>query len=66
MTEEYYPGQKVPRSGIYAVTHDLHAERHEVTCVMNESFPPCRACGNQARFVLIRAAHHIGNHEHFK
>lgn len=67
MAEEYRPGQKVPKSGIYRVIHDpVHAQEHEVTCVMNEPFPPCRECRDGARFVLVRAAHHLKNHEHFK
>jgi len=67
MSTEYKPGEAVPRSGIYTVTHDVqHKETHEVTCVMGEHFPPCNKCGHHPRFVLARAAHHINNHEHFK
>lgn len=65
--EIYKPGEKVPKSGIYKVVHDkVHVEEHEVTAVMNEHFPPCNGCGEHPRFVLVRAAHHIGNHQNFK
>ncbi len=67
MTEVYKPGDTVPSSGIYRVTHDpQHAQEHEVACVKGEVFPPCNGCGQHPRFVLTRAAHHIKNHQHFK
>jgi hypothetical protein len=68
MAEETYgPGEKVLKSGIYRVVHDEnHAEPHEVTCVASEPFPPCRNCGGAARFTLVRAAHHVTDHEQFE
>ncbi|VTS03848.1 Uncharacterized protein OS=Burkholderia pseudomallei MSHR2990 GN=Y046_2082 PE=4 SV=1: YjzC [Gemmata massiliana] len=66
-TREYKPGEQVPCSGIYRVTHDTrHTQPHEVTCVKGEPFPPCNHCGVRPRFLLARAASHIGNHNHFK
>ena len=66
MSDEYKPGDEVPRSGIYLVTHDpAHTPAHEVTCVKGKAFPPCRTC-RHPRFKLVRAAHHIETHEHFK
>ncbi len=36
----YTPGEKVPHSGIYTVTHDPgHARAHEVTCIKGRKFP---------------------------
>jgi hypothetical protein len=65
--DEFEPGEMVPRSGIYRVVHDkYHAVEHEVTCVYDKIFPPCRHCGHGVRFVLVRAAQHIGSNEHFK
>lgn len=65
--DEFKPGQKCPQSGIYRVVHDKnHASPHEVTCVYGETFPPCRNCGSGVRFVLVRAAKHLTNHELFK
>jgi hypothetical protein len=63
----YRPGEEVPFSGIYGVIHDpKHVASHEVTCVKGERFPPCNGCGHHPRFTLVRAAHHIGNHEQFR
>lgn len=64
MSEEYKPGDEVPKSGIYKVTHDEHSKPHEVTCIIGKHFPPCNTCIHP-RFVLVRAAHHIENHKHF-
>jgi len=67
MVDVYKPGDTVPRSGIYNVIHDVeHTDRHQVTCVMGESFPPCNHCGRHPRFTLAQAAHHIANHKFFK
>lgn len=64
----YKPGQQVPESGIYRVFHDpQHGnQEHEVTCVKGEPFPPCNHCGHHPRFGLVRSAHHIQDHEHFR
>jgi hypothetical protein len=64
---DYKPGEKVPASGIYRVTHDPnHAEAHDVTAVIGETFPPCNGCGHHPRFRVKHLAHHISTHEHFK
>jgi hypothetical protein len=66
MAESYKPGEKVPKSGIYLVTHDpAHSEPHEVTCVLGKVFPPCNEC-KHPRFTLVRAAHHLDTHKFFK
>ena len=45
MTEQYKPGDKVPKSGIYRAIHDTeHAQEHEVTSIFHEHFPPCKHC----------------------
>jgi hypothetical protein len=67
MAKEYKPGEKCEASGIYKVVHDKnHIQEHEVTVVYGEHFPPCNHCGDHPRFSLIRAAHHIKNHEAFR
>lgn len=67
MSQQYKPGDKVPKSGIYRVTHDSqHVQEHEITCVYNETFPPRNGCGRHSRFTLVRQATHIRNHENFK
>jgi hypothetical protein len=66
MADQFKPGDKVPRSGIYRVSHDSsHAQPHEVTCVYGKVFPPCREC-RHPRFELVRAAHHVETQELFK
>ncbi len=65
-TRLFRPGQVVPRSGIYLVTHDpAHAVAHEVTVIFGRRFPPCRGCANP-RFKLVRGAVHIASNRHFK
>ena len=67
MADAYKPGDAVPNSGIYRVTHDKnHAAEHEVTVVYGKKFPPCNHCGQHPRFVLVRAAKHIDSSEHFR
>jgi hypothetical protein len=65
-TTEYKPGDTVPASGIYKVTHDdVHHDVHEVTCIVGNPFPPCNKCGDHPRFVLVHEAKHIEGHAHF-
>lgn len=68
MTTEFKPGQKVPKSGIYKVTHDNshNGIEHEITAIEGKVFPPCHGCGQNPRFVLVREAHHIETHTYFK
>lgn len=62
----YKPGDTVPESGIYKVTHDpKHAATHEVTCIEGKTFPPCKGC-DHPRFVLVRSAKHIKEQRSFK
>jgi hypothetical protein len=65
--ELFKPGDKVPHSGIYDVIHDpVHTQRHQVTCVYNDTFPPCNHCGHHVRFRLAGKALHITRHDDFK
>jgi YjzC-like protein len=65
--DEFKPGDKVPRSGIYKVVHQGgHQDEHEVTAVKGDTLPLCKLCGDHPRFTLVTAAHHVQNHEHFK
>jgi hypothetical protein len=60
MKKVFKPGDAVTVSGIYNVIHDArHKEQHQVTCVKNYRFPPCRGCDKKVRFVLDQAAVHI-------
>jgi len=61
-------GSLVPESGIYEVIHDKKrhdVQRHEVTCIEGNRFPPCRGCGKSVEFRAVRTAIHIADHQHF-
>jgi hypothetical protein len=62
----FKPGEKVPHSGIYDVVHDpVHAQRHQVTCVYDDRFPPCNHCGDHVRFRLAVKAIHVTHNDNF-
>ena len=67
MAEEYRPGEIVPRSGVYAITHDpVHADMpHEVTVIKGRRFATCRHCKGIS-FELTHAAKHVTEVEHLK
>jgi hypothetical protein len=53
--KKYRPGDLVPESGIYRVTHDSHRLMHEATLLQDQRFPICRKCRHDVRFELRRA-----------
>jgi hypothetical protein len=63
----YRPGEIVPQSGIYTITHDpAHADMpHEVTVIKGRRFPTCRHCKG-IRFELSHAAKHVGEIDHLE
>jgi len=64
MAQEFKPGEIVPQSGIYRITHDpSHTDPHEVTVIEGRRFPPCHNCKG-VRFELVHAARHIDELEH--
>ena len=67
MAASHKPGDKITKSGIYAVTHEgKHAEAHEATCIAGKTFPSCNECGNDVRFVLVKHARHVSRQDHFR
>jgi hypothetical protein len=67
MSEEFSPGEKVRRSGIYKVTHHpKHAVPHDVTCIFGKIFPTCELCGDGPRFTLVRFAQDVEHDSNFK
>jgi len=52
---KYQPGDLVPESGIYRVTHASHRLMHEATLLESTRFPLCRQCQRSVRFELRRA-----------
>src|SRR5246127_1570285 len=67
MAEEFKPGQIVPESGVYRITHDpVHADvPHEVTVIKGRRFPTCRHCKG-ITFQLAHAAKHVAEVEHLQ
>jgi hypothetical protein len=52
---KHRPGELVPESGVYRVTHEKHRLMHEATLLAGDRFPICRQCKRQVRFELRRA-----------
>lgn len=52
---KYKPGEVVPVSGIYRVTHESHRLMHEATLLEGDRFPLCKQCKRGVRFELRRA-----------
>ena len=63
MAQEYKPGEIVPHSGIYTITHDpAHPGMpHEVTVIKGLRFPTCRHC----KGVTFEVAH-VGEIDHLE
>jgi hypothetical protein len=60
-------GSIVPESGIYDVLHDnVHAQKHQVTCIAGKRFPPCHTCDKHVQYRLFRSATHIEDHHLLK
>lgn len=55
MNKKYRPGEYVPDSGIYRVTHEEHRLMHEATLLAGDRFPLCKQCKRRVRFELRRA-----------
>jgi hypothetical protein len=47
-------GERITQSGIYRVSHRKHRLPHEVTLLINQSFPRCAKCGDAVKFQLVR------------
>jgi hypothetical protein len=62
----YKPGDKVPHTGLYLVTHQQHRADHEATLLEGEYFPSCLQCGAGVSFSLSRSAQPIGHDSDFK
>ena len=67
MAQEYKPGEIVPQSGIYTITHDpAHPGMpHEVTVIKGPRFPTCRHCKG-VTFEVAHAAKHVGEIDHLE
>jgi hypothetical protein len=61
VAHDFKPGQIVPQSGIYAVTHDpVHPNApQEVTLIKGRRFPTCRHCKG-VDYELVHVAKYVG------
>jgi hypothetical protein len=60
------PGDIVPRSGIYVLTHgNCASQEMEKILLAGQTFPPCRWCGSQVRFQLQHGVPHISEDRDF-
>jgi hypothetical protein len=55
LSKKYRPGELVPSSGLYRVTHEEHRLMHEATLLAGDRFPLCKQCKRKVRFELRRA-----------
>ena len=55
LKRRYRPGELVPESGVYRVTHDSHRLMHEATLLAGDRFPLCRQYKMSVRYELRRA-----------
>ncbi len=62
----YKPGETVPESGVYRLTHTSHRPPHDATLLKDEQFPPCGVCGDKVRFQLLRSATPIHDDTDFR
>jgi len=53
LQQPFQAGESVPVSGVYRVIHAGHRPRHEVSMVVEETFPKCRTCGDAVRYELV-------------
>ena len=54
--EQFRPGDRVPCSGVYQVSHHEHRSPHEATLAEGGVFPACSICGPQTTFRLLKPA----------
>jgi len=59
--EKFRPGQSVPDTGIYLVSHRGHRAAHQAILLKNETFPRCSKCGESVRFQLVRASRPVSD-----
>lgn len=64
--QRYKPGDSVPASGIYSVSHTQeHRGLQEVVLMVNHVFPDCEICQDAMQYQLVRAAPYISEDPDF-
>jgi len=63
----YWPGEKVPSSGVYRVVHtNNHTAAHDVTIARQSEFPLCNECGSRVYFILTKRGENIALNTYFR
>jgi hypothetical protein len=63
---QFTPGEVVPCSGVYRISHVEHRAEHDGILLKGQPFPVCTMCGEKVRFQLIQAANPIEQQPDFK
>jgi hypothetical protein len=62
----FQPGDAVPCSGVYRISHAQHREEHDGILLKAQVFPRCSVCGEQVRFALLQASNPIEQQPDFE
>jgi len=62
----FQPGDAVPCSGVYRITHAQHRDEHDGILLNGQSFPRCSVCGEKVRFTLLQASNPIEQQPDFE
>jgi hypothetical protein len=54
--QEFAPGERAPRTGLYRVVHVGHRLSHKGLLLEGEKFPSCKHCDDGVRFFLYMRA----------
>lgn len=67
MPQAFKPGQIVPESGVYSISHEPPHEAmpREITAIKGRRFPSCKGCA-EISFILVHAAKHASEVEHLQ
>jgi hypothetical protein len=64
-TGPFRPGDRVPITGVYTVTHYQHRLPHDVFAIADDQFPDCRRCGKRVFFALSQSTVRIDADQDF-
>lgn len=64
--KRYRPGEVVPCSGVYRVSHEEHRAEHDGILLKGQLFPACTVCGERVEFHLLQASNPIEQQPDFE
>ena len=63
----FHAGDVVVSPGIYSARHAANCSAScEIALLAGESFPPCKSCGQQVQYQLLRHAPYLHDDEDFR